>query len=197
MDKERLGMPLNCRENLVLSTASVHLQLDRLRKVADDDGGDHNVPGVAVVKFEACEFTCEGLISSEWSALYMYCLLYGFIHDTDNDTEEKSDIFFFYLFIFSFVCGNTWKKQTKTTNKIYLSKQLKYISKTPYPQNREGNQGGRQTNIKINSLITILTEQRNDQKSNTHNTLMSLVYLTRVIMIIYIVFTYKYVVCVI
>lgn len=68
MDKERLGMALNCRENLVLSTASVHLQLDRLRKVADDDGddgGDHEVPGVAVVKFEACEFTCEGLISSE------------------------------------------------------------------------------------------------------------------------------------
>ena len=65
MDKERLGMALNCRENLVLSTAPVHLQLDRLRKVADDDGGDHDVPGVAVVKFEACEFTCEGLISSE------------------------------------------------------------------------------------------------------------------------------------
>lgn len=70
MDKERLGMPLNCRENLVLSTASVHLQLDRLRKIADDDGDDggdhdHEVPGVAVVKFEACEFTCEGLISSE------------------------------------------------------------------------------------------------------------------------------------
>lgn len=68
MDKERLGMVLNCRENLVSSTAPVHMQLDRLRKVADDDGddgGDHGVPGVAVVKFEACEFTCEGLISSE------------------------------------------------------------------------------------------------------------------------------------
>ena len=106
MDKERLGMALNCRENLVLSTAPVHLQLDRLRKVADDDGGDHDVPGVAVVKFEACEFTCEGLISSEWSALYMYCILYGFIHDTDNDTEGKSDIFFFLL-IYFFFC--MWK----------------------------------------------------------------------------------------
>ena len=90
MDKERLGMPLNCRENLVLSTASVHLQLDRLRKVADDDGGDHDVPGVAVVKFEACEFTCEGLISSEWSALYMYCMLYGFIQKSNTHNTLMS-----------------------------------------------------------------------------------------------------------
>ena len=121
----------------------------------------------------------------------------SFMTQTMTLRKKVTFLFFFYLFIFSFVCGNTWKKQTQTTNKIYLSKQLKYISKTPYPQNREGNQGGRQTNIKINSLITILTEQRNDQKSYTHNTLMSLVYLTTLIMIIYIVFTYKYVVCVI
>ena len=67
-------MPLNCRESLVLSTAPVHVPLERPRKVADDDGDDsvdsddsddHGVPGVAVVKIEACEFTCEGLISSE------------------------------------------------------------------------------------------------------------------------------------
>ena len=122
MDKERLGMPLNCRENLVLSTASVHLQLDRLRKVADDDGddgGDHDVPGVAVVKFEACEFTCEGLISSEWSALYMYCIIYGFIHDTDNDTEEKSDIFFFLL-IYFFFCMWKYLEKTDKDNKQNL-----------------------------------------------------------------------------
>ena len=122
MDKEWLGMPLNCRENLVLSTASVHLQLDRLRKVADDDGddgGDHDVPGVAVVKFEACEFTCEGLISSEWSALYMYCILYGFIHDTYNDTEEKSDIFFFLL-IYFFFCMWKYLEKTDKDNKQNL-----------------------------------------------------------------------------
>ena len=122
MDKERLGMALNCRENLVLSTASVHLQLDRLRKVADDDGddgGDHEVPGVAVVKFEACEFTCEGLISIEWSAWYMYCILYGFIHDTDNDTEEKSDIFFFLL-IYFFFCMWKYLEKTDKDNKQNL-----------------------------------------------------------------------------
>ena len=42
-------MPLNCRENLVLSTASVYMPLERPRKVADDDGDDsddHGVPGV-------------------------------------------------------------------------------------------------------------------------------------------------------
>ena len=71
MGKEEVDMPLNCRENLVLSTASVYMPLERPRKVADDDGDDsvdsddHGVPGVAVVKIEACEFTCEGLISSE------------------------------------------------------------------------------------------------------------------------------------
>ena len=123
MDKERLGMVLNCRENLVSSTAPVHMQLDRLRKVADDDGddgGDHDVPGVAVVKFEACEFTCEGLISSEWSALYMYCILYGVIHDTDNDTEEKSDISFFFLLIYFFFCMWKYLEKTDTDNKQNL-----------------------------------------------------------------------------
>ena len=74
MGKEVVDMPLNCQESLVLSTAPVHLPLERPRKVADDDGDDsvdsddsddHDVPGVAVVKIEACEFTCEGLISSE------------------------------------------------------------------------------------------------------------------------------------
>ena len=74
MGKEVVDMLLNCRENLVLSTASVYMPLERPRKVADDDGDDsvdsddsddHGVPGVAVVKIEACEVTCEGLISSE------------------------------------------------------------------------------------------------------------------------------------
>ena len=77
MDNKLLDMPLNCRESLVLSTAPVRMPLERPRKVADDDGDDsvdsddsddsddHDVPGVAVVKIEACEFTCEGLISSE------------------------------------------------------------------------------------------------------------------------------------
>ena len=65
MDKELLDMLLNCRGSLVLSTVSVHLQLERPREVGVDDGDDHDVPGVAVVQFEACGFTCEGLISSE------------------------------------------------------------------------------------------------------------------------------------
>ena len=71
MDKDWLDMPLNCRESLVLSTAPVHVPLERPRKVADDDGDDsvdsddHDVPAVAVVKIEACELTCEGIISSE------------------------------------------------------------------------------------------------------------------------------------
>ena len=71
MGKEVVDMPLNCRESLVLSTAPVHMPLERPRKVADDDGDDsvdsddHDVPAVAVVKIEACEFTCEGFISSE------------------------------------------------------------------------------------------------------------------------------------
>lgn len=110
---------------------------------------------------------------------------------TQTMTLRKKATFFFFTYLFFLLYVEIpGKKQTKTTNKIYLSKQLKYISKTPYPQNREGNHGGRQTNIKINSLITILTEQRNDQKGNTHNTLMSLVYLTTLIMIIYIELTY-------
>ena len=53
-------MPLNCRESLVLSTGPVHLQLKRSWDVADDDVG-----GVAVVKYEAGEATCEGLILSK------------------------------------------------------------------------------------------------------------------------------------
>ena len=54
-------MPLNCRENLVLSTGPVHLQLKRPWIVADDDVG-----GVAVVKYdEAGKATCEGLILSK------------------------------------------------------------------------------------------------------------------------------------
>ncbi|PFX12452.1 hypothetical protein AWC38_SpisGene23591 [Stylophora pistillata] len=57
MDGELLDMPLNCRENLVLSTAPVQLQLKRPGEVGNDDVG-----GVAVVKYEACKFTCEGLI---------------------------------------------------------------------------------------------------------------------------------------
>ena len=65
MDKELLDMPLNCRGSLVLSTVPVHLQLERPREVGVDDGDDHDVPGVAVVKFGACGLTCEGLISSE------------------------------------------------------------------------------------------------------------------------------------
>ena len=60
MNGEWLDMPLNCRENLVLSTGSVHLQLKRPWNVADDDVG-----GVAVVKYEAREATCEGLILSK------------------------------------------------------------------------------------------------------------------------------------
>ena len=53
-------MLLNCRENLVLSTGPVHLQLKRPWDVADDGVG-----GVAVVKCEAGEATCEGLILSK------------------------------------------------------------------------------------------------------------------------------------
>ena len=61
MNGERLEMPLNCRENLVLSTGPVHLQLKRPWIVADDDVG-----GVAVVKYdEAGKATCEGLILSK------------------------------------------------------------------------------------------------------------------------------------
>ena len=48
----------------------------------------------------------------------------------------------------------------KTTNKIYLLKQLKYISNNFYLQNTKANQGGRETNVKINYSITSLTEQR-------------------------------------
>ena len=40
MGKEVVDMPLNCRENLVLSTAPVRMLLERPRKVADDDGDD-------------------------------------------------------------------------------------------------------------------------------------------------------------
>ena len=61
MNGEQLEMPLNCRENLVLSTGPVHLQLKRPWIVADDDVG-----GVAVVKYdEAGKATCEGLILSK------------------------------------------------------------------------------------------------------------------------------------
>ena len=60
MSGERLDMPLNCRENLVLSTGPVHLQLKRPWVVAD-----HNVGGVAVVKYEDRKTTCEGLILSK------------------------------------------------------------------------------------------------------------------------------------
>ena len=60
MNGELLEMPLNCRESLVLFTEPVHLQLKRPWDVADDDVG-----GVAVVKYEAGEATCEGLISSK------------------------------------------------------------------------------------------------------------------------------------
>ena len=61
MSGERLDMPLNCRESLVLSTGPVHLQLKRPWVVADDVVG-----GVAVVKFdEAGKTTCEGLILSK------------------------------------------------------------------------------------------------------------------------------------
>ena len=54
MNGERLEMPLNCRESLVLFTEPVHLQLKR----------PWDVGGVAVVKYEAGEATCEGLILS-------------------------------------------------------------------------------------------------------------------------------------
>ena len=61
MNGEWLDMPLNCRENLVLSTRPVHLQLKRPWHVADDDVG-----GVAVVQYdEAGKATCEGLILSK------------------------------------------------------------------------------------------------------------------------------------
>ena len=60
MGGELLDMPLNCRESQVLSTEPVHLQLKRPWDVADDDVG-----GVAVVKHEAEEATCEGLILSK------------------------------------------------------------------------------------------------------------------------------------
>ena len=68
MSGEWLDMPLNCRESLVLSTGPVHLQVKRPWDVADDDVG-----GVAVVKYEAGEATCEGLILSKWSEL---CICY-------------------------------------------------------------------------------------------------------------------------
>ena len=60
MSGEWFDMLLNCRENLVLSTGPVHLQLKRPWDVADDGVG-----GVAVVKCEAGETTCEGLILSK------------------------------------------------------------------------------------------------------------------------------------
>ena len=60
MSGEWLEMPLNCRESLVLSTGPVHLQLKMPWDVADGDVG-----GVAVVKHEAGEATCEGLILSK------------------------------------------------------------------------------------------------------------------------------------
>ena len=60
MNGECFEMPLNCRESLVFSTGPVHLQLKRPWEVADDDVG-----GVAVVKYEAREATCEGLILSK------------------------------------------------------------------------------------------------------------------------------------
>ena len=60
MNGEWLEMPLNCRENLVLSTGPVHLQLKKPWDGADDDVG-----GGAVIKFKAGEATCEGLILSK------------------------------------------------------------------------------------------------------------------------------------
>ena len=60
MSGERLDMPLNCRESLVLSTGPVHLQLKRPWVVADN-----NVGGVAVLKYEDGKTTCEGLILSK------------------------------------------------------------------------------------------------------------------------------------
>ena len=52
----------------------------------------------------------------------MYCILYGFIHDTDNDTEEKSDIFFFtYLFFLLYVEIPGKNRQRQQTKFIYLS----------------------------------------------------------------------------
>ena len=60
MSGEWLEMPLNCRESLVSSIGPVHLQLKRPWDVAVDDVG-----GVAVVKYEAGEATCEGLILSK------------------------------------------------------------------------------------------------------------------------------------
>ena len=63
------------------------------------------------------------------------------------------------------ICFNILSKMfldtvNKTTNKIYLLKQLKYISNNFYLQNTKANQGGRETNVKINYSITSLTEQR-------------------------------------
>ena len=119
VDKEWLDMPLNCRESLVLSTASVHLQLERPRKVADDDsddGGDHDVHGVAVVKFEAFKFTCEGLISSEWLTLYMYFAL----SLTQTTTLWKKGYFFFFFLLLHFsLC--LWKYLVKITTPVKLS----------------------------------------------------------------------------
>ena len=53
-------MPLNCRESLVLSTGPVPLHLKRPWEEADDVVG-----GVAAVKYEDGEATCEGLILSK------------------------------------------------------------------------------------------------------------------------------------
>ena len=136
VDKEWLDMPLNCRESLVLSTASVYLQLERPRKVADDDsddGGDHDVHGVAVVKFEAFKFTWGTDFKWVINIVYVFC----FKLDTDNDTVEKRLLFFFffYFFIFPFVYGNTWSKLQPLWNYQCItlpvtSNQLKAINST-------------------------------------------------------------------
>ena len=102
MDKELLDMPLNCRGSLVLSPASVHLQLERPREVGVDDGDDHDVPGVAVVKFEACGFTCEGLISSEWTISIMYVHII-WLYEWQTMKMRKKATFFSNLNLFFLV----------------------------------------------------------------------------------------------
>ena len=61
---------------------------------------------------------------SDQHYIIMYCILYGVIHDTDNDTEEKSDISFFfftYLFFLLYVEIPGKNRQRQQTKFIYLS----------------------------------------------------------------------------
>ena len=56
--------------------------------------------------------------------------------------------------------NNNNNNDNNNKNNICLFSQLKYIFNNIYPQNSKVNRGGSETNIKINSSITSLTEQR-------------------------------------